>query len=206
VTASGDADLRVLFFGDSIVAGAGDPQGRGWVGRVVEASWAAGLPLTSYGLGVRRQTSVEVAARWLAEARPRLHPGADNRVVFAFGVNDATHEEGAPRVEADVSVATLERVLGEADQLGLPAFVVGPGPVCDPEHRARIRALSERFEVVCRRRGVPYVAVVEALRASSTWLNEAARGDGAHPSAGGYDALSSLVVDGGWPGWLRSLA
>jgi lysophospholipase L1-like esterase len=198
-----EADRRVLFFGDSIVAGVGDPHGRGWVGRVVEASFLAGLPLTAYALGVRRQTSVEVAARWLAEARPRLHPDADCRVVFAFGVNDAMLEAGAQRVDPAVSAGTLARVLGEAAQLGLPAFVAGPGPVCDPEHTARIAALSERFEAVCELRGVPFAAVVEDLGASSSWLDEAAHGDGAHPAAGGYDELARLVVAGGWLDWLR---
>jgi lysophospholipase L1-like esterase len=201
-----EADRRVLFFGDSIVAGAGDPHGRGWVGRVVEAAWTAGVPLTGYALGVRRETSVQVAARWLVEARPRLLAGADCRVVFAFGVNDATVEDGAPRVDPTDSAATLERVLGEAAQLGLPAFVVGPGPVCDPEHTARIAALSARFEAICAQRDVPFVAVVEALGVSPAWLDEAARGDGAHPAAGGYDALARLVVAGGWPDWLRSRA
>ena len=46
-----EPDRRVLFFGDSIVAGVGDPEGRGWVGRVVAASFASGLPLTAYPLG-----------------------------------------------------------------------------------------------------------------------------------------------------------
>jgi hypothetical protein len=46
------ADRRILFFGDSLVAGVGDPSGDGWVGRVVAASCAAGLPVTAYNLGV----------------------------------------------------------------------------------------------------------------------------------------------------------
>lgn len=50
MTSSSDADRRVLFVGDSIVAGVGDPQGRGWVGRIGEAAWASGLPPTAYAL------------------------------------------------------------------------------------------------------------------------------------------------------------
>jgi hypothetical protein len=76
-------DRRVLFFGDSLVAGVGDPEGRGWVGRVVEASFGAGMPLTAYNLGVRRETSVEIAGRWQAEAPPRLTPEAECSVVFS---------------------------------------------------------------------------------------------------------------------------
>jgi hypothetical protein len=33
---------------------------------VAVASWAAGIPLTAYNLGVRREPSVAVVARWAA--------------------------------------------------------------------------------------------------------------------------------------------
>ena len=65
-------DLRVVFVGDSFVAGVGDPEGRGWVGRVVAAAHAAGLPLTAYNLGVRRETSADVLARELEFGVGRL--------------------------------------------------------------------------------------------------------------------------------------
>jgi acyl-CoA thioesterase-1 len=65
-------DRRVLFFGDSLVAGVSDPMGLGWVGRVVAASFAAGTPLTAYNLGVRAETSVQLASRWRQETGPRL--------------------------------------------------------------------------------------------------------------------------------------
>src|SRR5204863_5458617 len=105
VTAS-QVDRRVLVFGDSIVAGVGDPEGRGWLGRVVAECWAAGLELTAYPLGVRRQTSVEVARRWRDETLPRLAQDVDCRVVFAVGANDTTLEDGAARVAPDVSETT----------------------------------------------------------------------------------------------------
>jgi acyl-CoA thioesterase-1 len=197
-----ERDLRVLFFGDSFVAGTGDPMARGWVGRVVAATWAAGTPMTGYPLGIRRETSIDVAARWRAETRPRLLAGADCRVVFAFGTNDATFEDGRPRVDAQTSVLTLARVLDEARRLGLPAFAVGPPPSCDPAQDDRVAGLSARFASVCDERTVPFVSVVEALRANAAWGDEARAGDGVHPGARGYEALAALVLDGGWPQWL----
>lgn len=196
-------DRRIVFFGDSFVAGTGDPQGRGWVGRVVAATWAAGLPITSYGLGIRLETSAQVAARWRAETLPRLLAGADCRVVFSFGANDPTFEGGDVRVAAELSVRTLERVLDEARALDLPAFVVGPPPSCDHDQDIRIAALSRRFAEVCAARAVPFVAVAEDLAANAVWAEEAAAGDGVHPAAGGYDALARLVLAGGWLDWLR---
>jgi lysophospholipase L1-like esterase len=152
---------------------------------------------------VRRQTSVEIAARWRGEARARLHDGGDCRVVFCFGTNDATVEHGARRVAPDVSVATLQRVLGEAAELGLPAFVVGPPPAGEHAQDERICVLSRRFDAVCRDRDVPFAAVVEALLGTRAWVGEAAAGDGSHPAAGGYDALARLVLQAGWLDWVR---
>jgi acyl-CoA thioesterase-1 len=195
-------DHRVLFFGDSFVAGVGDPEARGWVGRVVAASWDAGLPLVAYPLGVRRQTSVQVAARWREEARVRLVDSLQAAVVFCFGANDANVEDACARVEPDVSSATLERVLDEAALLGLPAFVVGPPPVGDAEQDARIMALSRNFETICEARAVPFADVCGALRESAAWCAEAAAGDGSHPGAGGYAELARLVLAAGWIQWI----
>jgi acyl-CoA thioesterase I len=103
-----------MCFGDSFVAGTGDPSCCGWVGRVAASAWEAGIPLTAYNLGVRREPSTEVVARWRTEALPRLAPGADCRVAFSFGANDATLEDGRVRVDPSESVATLESALGEA--------------------------------------------------------------------------------------------
>jgi lysophospholipase L1-like esterase len=42
------AEIHVLFFGDSHTVGVGDPSGLGWVGRVVAATHAEGIPLVPY--------------------------------------------------------------------------------------------------------------------------------------------------------------
>jgi acyl-CoA thioesterase-1 len=196
-------DRRVLCFGDSHVAGVGDPAGMGWVGRVVASSFQQGLPLTAYNLGVRGETSAQVAARWRAEALPRLTPGSDARVVLSFGANDTTIEDGHIRVEPERSCAMLSGMLREAAALGLPVFGVGPAPVDDPEQNERIRSLSVAFAEVCRGPGVPFVSVVEPLLASPVWMQEVAAGDGAHPSTAGYEILAGCVIGAGWADWLR---
>jgi acyl-CoA thioesterase-1 len=191
-------DQRILFFGDSLVAGVGDPSGQGWVGRVVAEAFAAGLPLTAYNLGVRGETSVAVAARWQRESVPRLLPGADCRLVLSFGANDASAQ--AP-VEPDASVRALTRVVRAARHQGLPVLVVGPAPVNDGVQKDRITALSVAFAIACRGLEVPFVEVSGALRASQTWNQEIRAGDGAHPGADGYAELAGLVREH-WLRWL----
>jgi lysophospholipase L1-like esterase len=199
-------DLRLLCFGDSFVAGVGDPRGQGWVGRVVEAAHAAGRPLMAYDLGVRRETSVEVAVRWRFEAMVRLFAGADCRVVFAVGTNDTTVESGAVRVAPERSCMALEKMLEQVAELGLPAAVAGPPPAGDAEQQTRVVALSDAFAQVCAMRDVPFWPVAETLLASPTWLDEAGAGDGAHPAAGGYELLARTLLDGGLLAWLQAPA
>ncbi len=196
-------DRRVLFFGDSLVAGVGDLDGLGWVGRVVAASFAAGMPVTAYNLGVRAETSVQLASRWRQETSPRLSPGVDTRIALSFGANDTTIEGEQQRVVPDSSRLALDTILDRAAMIGLPVLVVGPAPVDDDEQNRRIQALSVAFGEICAERGVPFVSVIEPLLASGLWSEQVASGDGAHPGAGGYDALADLVLAGGWLGWLR---
>jgi lysophospholipase L1-like esterase len=197
-------DRRVLFFGDSLVAGVGDPEGRGWVGRIVASSFEAEMPLTAYNLEVRRQTSVEIAARFQAEVTPRLTPGADCGVVFSFGANDTTIEAGRLRVEPERSLESLCAAIDLAGGLDLRTLVVGPAPVDDGGQTDRIEALSRASSEICEERSVPFVDVVCELRDSEVWRQELTAGDGAHPGAPGYGLLADLVLTAGWHDWLRA--
>jgi lysophospholipase L1-like esterase len=71
--------MRICFFGDSFVNGTGDDDGLGWVGRVVARARQGGRDVTAYNLGIRRDTSADVAARWVGEARLRLPHEHDGR-------------------------------------------------------------------------------------------------------------------------------
>ncbi|WP_433277633.1 GDSL-type esterase/lipase family protein [Pseudonocardia xinjiangensis] len=197
-------DRRVFFVGDSFVAGVGDPDHRGWVGRLAARSHQAGVPLTTYNLGVRRDTSEDVCRRWPAEVAARRAPGCDERLVVSFGVNDTTVEGGTQRVRTARSVANLRAVIDGAAAARLPLLVVGPPPVDDPEQNQRIETLSELFRAVCGEASVPYVETFELLAAEPRWMGEVRRGDGAHPGAGGYTLLADLVLPQ-WQTWIAAL-
>lgn len=197
---------QVLFFGDSHVAAVGDESGRGWVGRLAAASFDAGQPLIAYNLGVGGETSVDVLGRWQIEAQPRLRAIMESRVVFSFGVNDTTLEDGRARVELSDSLEALEKILRRANSLQLSVLIVGPAPVADEEQNERIESVSRRFFGACREEGVPFVDVFRALRDSRIWREEVAADDGAHPGAAGYAALAQCVLAGGWLDWLAAPA
>jgi acyl-CoA thioesterase I len=185
-------DIRICFFGDSFLAGVGDPACLGWVGRLAGRLHGEGRPLTVYNLGVRGNTSTDVLARFDVETVPRLRPGTDTRVVVSVGVNDTMLEGHAPRVTAEVSTANLEEIIAKARHHDLPLLVVGPPPIADGRHNARIADLVDRYGDLCSRCTVPFVDAYAPL-IDSPWMIEARRGDGAHPAEAGYQALADLA-------------
>lgn len=191
--------MRLIAFGDSVVAGAGDPDHLGWVGRAL----AGRREITLYNLGVRRETSSDIAARWRAEALPRMTADEPMRIVFAFGINDANLADGAPRVSAVQTLKNAQAVLTEAASL-CPVLMVGPPPVADAGLCARVEALGEALMALCGRLKVPYIDVFRPLAAGGLWQAEALAWDGAHPGAGGYQQLADLVA--AHPAWLRFTA
>ncbi len=50
------------------------------------------LWITYYNLGIRGETSRDLAQRWQAEVKRRTAPHHDMRIVFSFGTNDTTLE------------------------------------------------------------------------------------------------------------------
>ncbi|MFC5661791.1 GDSL-type esterase/lipase family protein [Kitasatospora misakiensis] len=204
-------NLRIAFLGDSFTQGVGDPEFRGWVGRVMADCWAdlaAGAAgpagVTVFNLGVRRNTSADVRARCWSETDARALPGADHRLVLSVGSNDAVEEDGRPRVAPDACLENVAALLDGARERGLAPFVVGPPPVADAgaPHLARLLGLAEGIAGICAARGVPFADVTGELAADRTWTAEALAGDGAHPGAGGYRRLADLVLRGGFREWL----
>lgn len=196
------SEIHVLFFGDSHTVGVGDPSGLGWVGRIVAASYADGISLVPYNLGVRGETSGDVLRRWRDEADVRTSE-LETNVVFAVGANDTTEEDGSLRMRTTESTEALATLLEQSEAAGLPALVVGPAPVGDREQMERIVYLSARFEEVCDQARVPFVSVAAPLSQSQVWIDEIAASDEAHPGAAGYEELARIVLESGWLKWVR---
>lgn len=191
-------DHRICFIGDSFVQGTYDPECRGWVGRVSAAARIAGFDVTAYNLGVRKDTSRDVLARWETECSSRLEADCATHVVFSFGANDMTNEQGALRVGGIESVANFSSILSSA-RVKYEVLVVGPTPVGEPSQDERILRLCGLYEQAAEKSKVPYLAIARTLATSPLWLREVAANDGSHPGAAGYELIASIVLD--WPSW-----
>jgi acyl-CoA thioesterase I len=195
--------MRICFFGDSFVNGTGDDDGLGWVGRLVAKARRDGRDVTAYNLGIRRNTSADVAARWKGEASLRLSPELDGRLVFSFGANDCASNDvdDGPRIARTESLAHAEAIL-DAAQRWLPTLMIGPGAITgDSEANARICELSADYAKLCERMGVPYLEICRLILDSPVWCEEALAGDGAHPNRGGYALVADAIAR--WNAWRR---
>ena len=192
-------DLRLCFVGDSFVNGTNDPDYLGWTGRVFRLAWGRGHRVTCYNLGVRRDTSSAIAARWESETQRRLPDSCTPYVVFSYGVNDTTIENGTRAVAEELSVDNTRRMLRTAKRRGYQVAFIGPPPISDAQHNLRTRQLSVALAWVAESEGVSFLAVFDDLIADPVWMAEIAAGDGAHPGAAGYAKFAALVD--GWEGW-----
>lgn len=191
-------DLRICFVGDSFVAGTNDPECLGWTGRLCALARRRGYDLTHYNLGIRRDTSSDISRRWLAEVDRRLPKDCRPFIVFSFGVNDTTVEQGCQRVEQAQSIANTRQVLGAARKR-YSVLLIGPPPIADAEQNNRVRRLSHLMGEVAAAEHVPFLPVFDSLVADPVWMAEVSSGDGAHPRAAGYAELAARVD--GWPAW-----
>jgi lysophospholipase L1-like esterase len=191
--------MRICFIGDSFVNGTGDDDCLGWVGRICAKARQSGCDLTAYNLGIRRDTSADIAARWQREATLRLPPDHQGRLVFSFGNNDCAFDTpGQTRIPLNDSVASTKLILIAA-KAWLPTLMIGPSPVASTDRNERIRHLSGQIEMICGEVGVPFLSPFDVLLQSKVWVREAQEGDGAHPNRGGYSILAELIAK--WPPW-----
>ena len=196
-------EVRICFVGDSFVNGTGDPKCLGWTGRICVNANKKGYDITYYNLGIRRDTSTDIAKRWLQEVSPRLPKEYDGRVIFSFGLNDTTLENGKTRVDFADSIKNAREILSEAKSL-YPVLMVGLATYAkqeDPQRRQRNTDLCKQFALICNELNVPYLNVFPILEKSNIWINEAKANDGVHPRASGYAEFAQIVEN--WDAWLN---
>lgn len=191
-------DHRICFVGDSFVQGTSDPLCLGWAGRVTQDAVARGINITHYNLGIRRDTSRDIAARWEQECVARLPADCEQHVVFSFGVNDSAIYEGTLRVSEEESLANCQNILQSASAR-YKTLMVGPPPMPDAPHNRRVAQLDQKFAEIAARLNIQYLSIFETLRKDEHWLKEAIANDFAHPRKYGYDRLAGLVQN--WSGW-----
>ena len=192
------AQMRICFIGDSFVSGAFDDECLGWVGRICAAARHRKHDVSPYNLGVRGETSLQIARRWRAEAEMRQSAQQQGRLVFEFGVNDAREVNGKRQMEAAQSLAAAREILSAAIAWK-PTLMIGPPPGGDAARNARVKELSHAMADLCALLGVPYFDSYAALVASPTFIPSTKAVDSTHPNAPGYAEWARVIDE--WPTW-----
>lgn len=205
--------LRVCFVGDSITNGTGDTGFLGWPGRLCAAEVAAGHDLTDYNLGIRGDTSAEIGPRWQAECAARLLASLNGAVVFNFGLNDATEQDGEIRVPMGQSIKNVRAMLTDAKAL-YPTLWVGPTPVDETrqpmitdsgdsgdKRNQRTADYNLGFKALAYELEIPYLDMMSKLINEADWPGLLA--DGLHPCPDGHQKMAGIV--GAWAGWRKLL-
>ena len=196
------AQMRICFIGDSFVSGAYDDECLGWAGRIAAAARKRNHDVSAYNLGIRGETSVQIARRWRAEAEVRQSPQQEGRLVFEFGVNDVREVAGRRQLQSAQSMDAAGEIL-QAARRWKPTLMIGPPPGGDDGRNMRVKQLSDAFAKLCAELKVPYFDSYTPLVNSPTFIANTRSVDGTHPSADGY-AEWARVIDrwSAWREWL----
>ena len=189
--------MRICFLGDSFVSGAFDAQCLGWAGRICAAARARGHDVSPYNLGIRGETSPQLAARWHHEVSLRNTKLQELRLIFEFGMNDVRDNGGKQQISESQSLTAARSILLTAVKWK-PTLMIGPPPVNDEPRNSRVRLLSTQFAGLCRELQVPYFDSYDSLGAGPLWLQDI-QTDGTHPTAAGYGEWARLI--GEWHAW-----
>ncbi len=202
-------NLRVCFIGDSITNGTGDTGFLGWPGRLCAAEVDAGHNLTDYNLGIRGDTSADIVPRWHDEVAARLSPLLHCAIVFNFGINDATEENGEIRVSMGQSIKNARALLSEA-KLMHSTLWIGPSAVDDSrmplmtetgetrdKRNARTADYNLGFKALADELDVPYLDMLAKTINDADW--HGLLSDGLHPGPAGHQKMAEIVM--GWIGW-----
>lgn len=197
------APVRLIAFGDELLAGLGDPRALGWVGRAVATEQGSRPRIELFTSALPGDTSASLAERWEAEVGRRMDSEAEatgtrqHRVLLGMGSADIAAGTSLAR-----SRLNLAKVLDGLERIQIGAFVVGPPPSRDPARTTAIRELSGAFDDVCSRRRVPFVDTVAALDGHEQWTQDLARTGSDLPGQTGYGLIAWLVLHGGFGDWL----
>jgi lysophospholipase L1-like esterase len=208
-------ELRICFVGDSITHGTQDDTSLGWPGRLVAKARSQGHDISHYNLGIRRETSGDIAKRWQVECAARLPSTAPCAVVFSFGVNDmACDKDALFRIAPPDSHKIARAIVGEATTRW-PVLWISPVPIgrggsthnnCaawqleEDYQDKRLAQLVPDYAAVAAELKVPYLDLFTPLSRSRRWRWAlGASPDGVHPPARGYALKARLI--GRWPAW-----
>lgn len=182
------------FFGDSITLGVNVTPDDTWTSLVGVQLNAFGLPVpptTFYNLGVRKNSSKSVLARFETEFMTRKLPETEAYFVFLCGTVDMAMPKSQTVHSIEESLGYTRSLIEKAKSYGQVLFMSGT-PVKNEEHSERVAALALEQEKLCAELGVEFINLHEILIQNQSYVQSLT--DGIHPLEMGNAAIADLVL------------
>ena len=177
------APIRILAFGDSLMAGYGVRKGEGFAPQLEALLRAEGLDAEVIGAGVSGNTAGHARSRvrWTLDA---LRPPPDLAIV-SFGGNDILRAVPPEETRED-----MEAVLDEFARRDIPVILAGmlAPPFLGPRYT---RAFNAIFPALAAKYGLPFYPFLLAGVAGNARLNLP---DRVHPNAQGIARMARGVA------------
>jgi acyl-CoA thioesterase-1 len=177
------APVRILAFGDSLMAGYGVRKGEGFAPQLEALLRDQGLDTEVIGAGVSGNTAGHARSRvrWTLDA---LRPPPDLAIV-SFGGNDILRAVPPEETRED-----MEAVLDEFARRGIPVILAGmlAPPFLGPRYT---RAFNAIFPALAAKYGLPFYPFLLAGVAGNAKLNLP---DRVHPNADGIARMARGVA------------
>ncbi|WP_027720914.1 GDSL-type esterase/lipase family protein [Maridesulfovibrio zosterae] len=181
--------MELVFIGDSLTLGVGDPERLGWAGRICKRIDPDGSKITAYNLGIRASSSKHISSRWKYETDKRINQKNNSMLIFSFGAADFVN--GLKRKE---SIANAKQILKSASTFFKVAFI-SPPPVIDKLRDSNISELSDNLIELCQNLDIPYLNINYSLRKKTAYIADIGNGDGVHPGSIGYEIMTEIIFD-----------
>ncbi|MFR1534436.1 MAG: GDSL-type esterase/lipase family protein [Bilophila wadsworthia] len=157
-------------------------------------------PPSTFYLGVRKHSSLQIRERWASEYRSRVNDATVPYLIFCFGTVDMAAPNGNVAVPMQESTQNAQAILSEA-QMEAPVLMMGPPPVKNPDHLERLNKLNETYAGLCLDLGVAYLDLLKGLPA----VYVADLDDGLHPGKTGNMLIAEQLLNAPIvQGWIRS--
>lgn len=195
----------ILIFGDSITAGVGDKEHKGWAGRL--SKWFEGQDKYNfvYNLSIPGETISKLLKRLEIECSDRTkHIYEEDKfvIIFSLGINDAKIIDSVPRPQDSLSQFknNILTIINLAKKHTDKLVFVGLTPVDESKttplgdssfFNKNIRKYNAIIKDVCKAEEIPFVDLFKSWFTNN--FRELLSEDGLHPNTLGHQKIFEQV-------------
>lgn len=194
-------DICITVFGDSITYGAWDKENGGWVNRLrIMLENNTDNFYHIFNLGIPGETTTGVNAQFNYEYGYRFHPGFNNILVFAIGINDSLVGFNQNNVSIETFKNNILALIEKGKKYTNNILFVGltrvdgdiipqePHPLMSTFINTEIDKYDKELKSICKSQSVKYIDVHNIVNTDEL-------SDGLHPNSIGHQKLTDKIYE-----------